>query len=112
LLRSAHLPCLVILAGTVTTSAVAGVVAGLALPRAWLNNVSFGAVDNIEQLSDTVGRRSRAYLSQNRLAFKLVAAIYKWYKIAQSIIKVTREGLRATLLRSRRATSRQANRHD
>jgi hypothetical protein len=71
------------LAGTVTTSAVAGVVAGLALPRAWLNNVSFGAVDNIEQLADTVCRRSRAYLCRNRLAFKLIAAPYNWYKIAR-----------------------------
>src|SRR5262249_3250001 len=59
--RSAHLPRLVILAGAVITSTVAGVVAGLSLPRAWLNKVSFGAVDNIEQLADTVGQRLRAY---------------------------------------------------
>jgi hypothetical protein len=83
LLRYAHLPRLVILAGAVITSTVAGVVAGLSLPRVWLNNVSFGAVDNIEQLADTVGRRLRAYPCQNRLAFKLVAAIYNKYKIAR-----------------------------
>jgi PST family polysaccharide transporter len=83
LLRYAQLPHLVILAGAVITSTVAGVVAGLSLPRAWLNNVSFGAVDNIEQLADTVSRRFRAYLCQNRLASKLVAASYNWYKIAR-----------------------------
>jgi PST family polysaccharide transporter len=104
LLRSAHLPCLFILAGAVITSTVAGVLAGLSLPRAWLNNVSFGAIDNIEQLADTVSRRSLAYLSQNRFAFKLVATIFNWYKIQRSIISETREG--------RRATSRQANKHD
>ena len=42
LLRYAHLPRLVILAGAVITSTVAGVLAGLSLPRAWLINVSFG----------------------------------------------------------------------
>jgi teichuronic acid exporter len=83
LLRYAQLPRLVILAGAVITSTVAGVVAGLSLPRVWLNTVSFGAVDNIEQLADTVGRRLRAYPCQNRLAFKLVAAIYNKYKIAR-----------------------------
>jgi 1-aminocyclopropane-1-carboxylate deaminase/D-cysteine desulfhydrase-like pyridoxal-dependent ACC family enzyme len=83
LLRYAHSPRLVILAGAVITSTVAGLLAGLSLPRAWLNNVSFGAVDNIEQLADTVGRRLRAYSSQNRLAFKLIAAVYDRYKIAR-----------------------------
>ncbi|HMB28913.1 MAG TPA: hypothetical protein VKS99_12465, partial [Blastocatellia bacterium] len=83
LLRYAQAPRLVILAGAVITSTVAGVLAGLSLPRAWLDNVSFGAVDNIEQLADTVGRRLRAYPCQNRLAVKLAAAIYNWYKIAR-----------------------------
>jgi PST family polysaccharide transporter len=83
LLRYAHLPRLVILAGAVITSTVAGVVAGLSLPRVWLNDVSFGAVDHIEQLADTVGRRLQAYSCQNRLAFKLVTAIYNKYKIAR-----------------------------
>jgi O-antigen/teichoic acid export membrane protein len=80
LLRSAHLPSLVILAGAAITSAVAGVVAGLSLPRAWLNKVSFGAVDNIEQLAGAFGRRLRAYLCRNRLAFKLATTLYTRYK--------------------------------
>jgi hypothetical protein len=67
----------------VITSTVAGVLAGLSLPRAWLINVSFGAVDIIEQLADTVGRRLLSYPSRNRLAFKLVAAIYNRYKTAR-----------------------------
>jgi hypothetical protein len=83
LLRPTHLPNLIILAGAMTTSAVACVIAGLWLPRAWLNNVSFGAVDNIEQLGDTVGQRLRAYLCRNRLAFKIVATSYNWYKIVR-----------------------------
>jgi O-antigen/teichoic acid export membrane protein len=83
LLRPTHLPNLIILGCAVTTSAVACVVAVLSLPRAWLNNVSFGAVDNIEQLVDTVGPRLQAYLCRNRLAFKIVAASYNWYKLVR-----------------------------
>src|SRR5262245_34304858 len=83
LLRSADLPRLVILAGAVITSTVAGVVAGLSLPRAWLNNVSFGAVDIIEQRADKVDRRLRAYPCHNGLAFKLFATVYNRYKIAR-----------------------------
>ncbi len=110
MLRSAHLPSLVILAGALITAAVASVVAGLSLPRAWLKNISFGAVDKIEQLADAIGQSLRAYLRRNPLAFKIVAAPYAWYGTARFLIHVTREGLWAAMLRSRRAPSRQANR--
>src|SRR5215510_2788282 len=109
LLRFAQLPPLVILVGAVTASAAACVIAGLSLPRAWLKDISFGAVDKIEQLADTVGRRFRAYLRRNPLAFKIAIVPYTWYGIARFLIHVTSEGLWAAMLRSRRAASRRAS---
>jgi len=109
LLRFAQFTPLVILACAVTASAAACVIVGLSLPRAWLKNISFGAVDKIEQLADTVGRRLRDYLRRNPLAFKIAIVPYTWYGIARFLIHVTSEGLWSAMLRSRRAASRRAS---
>lgn len=105
LLRSAHLPSLLILPAALIAAAVATVVTGALLPRDWFNAVTFGALDKIMEPADKISRFLKAYLYKHELLYKIALVPFMWYGTIVFFIHVSRQGLWRAMRGSRRSVT-------
>jgi hypothetical protein len=112
LLRAAQLPALLILPCSLIAAAVAALLTGALLPREWFNTVTFGALDKLIEPVNKLEQLLRAYLNQHELLYKIALVPFTWYQTIVFFIHVSRQGLWASMLRSRRESTRKASQRE
>jgi PST family polysaccharide transporter len=112
LLRAAQLPSLLVLPCSLIAAAVAAVVTGALLPRDWFNAVTFGALDKLMEPVGKLERLLRAYLNRHELLYKIALVPFTWYQTIVFFIHVSRQGLWASMLRSRRESTWKASQRE